>query len=194
MAEVTFKKKSFPILRWNFHLRIISLHGSVAAQWRITKDNGGRKFETQWTKFFPLFQNRWAICNQSFDFWQITIYFKLFEGKISCVYFMIWWLFSIRNAWGHEVKSQQSCRLKGEIRITPAMTTELQLSHWNWDYWTRSMMKKNLLNKFWDLHILLQRCHDVANYQHCVVNHFTESSYGATSISQSCVHATQIAH
>ncbi len=51
---------------------------------------------------------------------------------ISGVHCMIGWLDSIRNACGRRVRSQQSYWFRGEIKITPAVTTTRQLMRWNW--------------------------------------------------------------
>ncbi len=54
---------------------------------------------------------------------------------------MNWWLHSVRNAWGHQVRSQQSCWVKGEIRITPDVFA-LQ-----WKSWFQIMIMVQLHNK-----------------------------------------------
>ncbi len=72
---------------------------------------------------------------------------------ISGVNIRTWWLCSIRNASGHEARSQQRCSLGGEIKITPAVTSTLQFLHWNERILVQEYSKAKPIEQkmFWDL-------------------------------------------
>ncbi len=98
---------------------------------------------------------------------------------ISGVYFMIWWLHSIRSAWGQEVRSQLSCWFRGEIKITPAVTTSLQFLHRNWRILVQEYKKAKPIKQrvFWAL-----AC---SAAQSNMVNQYSSMTMISTHLSQS---------
>ena len=80
---------------------------------------------------------------------------------------MIWWLRSIRIAWGQKFRGQQSCWFKGEIKITPAVTALLQSLCWMEGFGSRNITESNMSNKkcFETLQVLLLRDQDGQSIQ-----------------------------
>ncbi len=104
-------------------------------------------------------------CGESVSMMLCDTWYRVGEAeKISGVNFIIRWLHSVRNVWGHEVWSQQSCWFKGEIKVIPAyfiFCAEMD------SFGSRNATKPNLSNKksLENLLVPLQRDQDGQSIQ-----------------------------